>query len=140
MKCHRCKAENPVTAATCYSCGAELGNVYAAPISMEDPSIRVADGGGADEAIATLIPYKNPAALGAYYLGLFSCFPVLGFPLAIIALVLAVKGFKARRLNPQAHGTAHAWVGIICGTIGLLLNILIIGVIVIALVAARMKN
>jgi hypothetical protein len=140
MKCHCCNADNPVSAATCSSCGAELANVYAAPISMQEPPIRVTDGGGVDEAVATIIPYKNPAALVAYYLGLFSCFPVLGLPLAIVALVLAVKGFKARRLNPQAHGSAHAWIGIICGAIGLVLNTLIIGVIVIALVASSMKQ
>jgi sorbitol-specific phosphotransferase system component IIC len=140
MKCPSCSAENPATALTCSSCGRGLGNVYAAPISLDEPPTQVASGGGVDEAVATIIPYKNPAALIAYYLGLFSCFPVLGFPMAIIALVLAFKGFKARRLNPQAHGTAHAWVGLVCGTIGLLINGLIVTALVIALVGASMKR
>ena len=86
-----------------------------------------------DEAVATIIPYKNAPALIAYYLGLFSIAPLIGFPMAIAALVLGVLGLKAVRRNPQAHGTAHAWVGLGCGTIGLLLNGLIIAGIILSL-------
>ena len=139
MKCSNCKAENAETASRCSFCGAGLGNHYAAPISLEDRPMPGQDDGG-DETVATLIPYKNPGALIAYYLGLFSCIPFIGLPMAIVAIVLAVKGFKAVRLNPKAHGTAHAWVGIICGTLGLLFNLLIVGSIVIALVAASQKR
>jgi hypothetical protein len=120
-----------------------LVNPYAAPTVRNAPPVELqpdSTGGGVDEAVATVIPYKNPAALIAYYLGLFSCFPVLGFPMAIVALVLAFKGFKARRLNPKAHGTAHAWIGLICGTIGFLINGLIIAGLIIALITSNTKR
>ena len=142
MTCPRCQANIPETAVTCMACGASLENVYAAPRAAEEPAVElrpVGDAGGGDEAVATIIPYKNPAALLAYYLGLFSCFPLLGFPMAIVALVLAFKGFKARRLNPKAHGTAHAWIGLICGGIGFVINGLIIVSIGVALVSSYMN-
>lgn len=94
----------------------------------------LAKGVPSDDTVATIIPYKNAAALIAYYLGLFSCFPVLGFFMAVASLVLGVMGLKAVRRNPKAHGTVHAWVGLICGTIGLLINSLIIFGIVMAIV------
>lgn len=142
MTCPHCQANVPDTAVTCAACGARLENVYAAPTTAAEPPPLVFEpvpAGGGDEAVATIIPYKNPAALIAYYLGLFSCLPVLGFPMAIVALVLAFKGFKARRLNPKAHGAAHAWIGLVCGTIGLLINGLIIVAILFAVIEAYMK-
>jgi hypothetical protein len=135
MKCPRCRAENPERTQACFQCGAPLGHPYQAPeADLSDPRRPPpAD----DDTVATIIPYKNVPALIAYYFGLFSCFPVLGLPLAIASLVLGVKGLKAVRRNPEAHGTVHAWVGLICGTIGLLINGLIVMGIVIALMAPR---
>ncbi len=62
-----------------------------------------------------VIPYKNPAALIAYYLGLFSLFPVLGFFLAVPAFILGIKGLQARKQNPAIKGSVHAWIGIVMG-------------------------
>ena len=62
-----------------------------------------------------LIPYKNPAALTAYYLGLFSLFPFLGLFLAVPAFVLGIIGLKRRRENPVIKGSVHAWIGIVMG-------------------------
>ena len=56
-----------------------------------------------DETVATIIPYKNASALTAYYLGLFSCFPVLGLPLAVVALWLGVKGLQAAKRDPKSR-------------------------------------
>lgn len=70
-----------------------------------------------EEMIETLIPVKNQSALAAYYLGLFSLFPVLGLPLAIAAVILGRKGLAKVRSQPEVRGTAHAWVGLICGTL-----------------------
>ena len=78
-----------------------------------------------DDAIATLIPYKNKCALIGYYLGIFSILPVLGLPMAIAALILGVKGLRYRAQNPQAHGKVHSIVAIIGGSIGLLINLFI---------------
>ena len=55
--------------------------------------------------------------------------------LAIVALVLGIRGLRAVRINPSLHGTAHAWIGLVCGSIGLLLNLLIIIVAIVAFVA-----
>jgi hypothetical protein len=93
-----------------------------------------------DDAVATIIPYKNPTALLAYYLGLFSCFPVLGLILAIAALVLGIQGLRHRKKNPQAHGTAHAWIGVVCGSIGLLINLLICTALVVAIFSKEFRR
>lgn len=75
------------------------------------------------DATGGVIPYKNPSALIAYYLGIFSLFPVVGFPLGIASIVLGFKGLKARRLQPVIKGKAHAIVGIVCGFLGMLFHI-----------------
>ena len=67
------------------------------------------------DATGGVIPYKNPAALTAYYLGLFSLLPCLGFLLAIPALILGIIGLRKRNQNPAIKGTVHAWIGIIMG-------------------------
>ncbi len=72
------------------------------------------------DATGGIIPYKNPKALTAYYLGVFSLVPCLGLILAIPAIILGVMGLKARKVHPQVHGLAHAWIGIIAGTIVIL--------------------
>lgn len=84
-----------------------------------------------DEAFTTIIPVRNGAALTAYYLGLFSLLPLLGTAMAVIAIVLGVKGLKAVAANPSVKGKGHAWVGIICGALfGLIstfITILVVG-------------
>ncbi len=132
IRCQTCSCENSDINARCQQCGAALVNPFQAPLDAE--VVQATPVGGSD-AVATVIPYRNANALIAYYLGLFSCFPVLGFPLAIVALWLGVRGLKAVRIDPSAHGTAHAWVGLICGTIGFLINLLIISAIVLAVAA-----
>ncbi len=162
FSCHKCGQQYQVggamagKAVACKNCGASLTvpeesalfeveplpeNPYSAPqADPRRPSTGGGGGRGEDETIATIIPYKNAAALTAYYLGLFSCLPVLGLPMAVIALVLGVKGLKAAKATPKVHGTAHAWIGLVCGTIGLLLNLLITGSIVVALIASASQR
>jgi hypothetical protein len=74
-----------------------------------------------DQAIATIIPYKNPQALTAYYLAVFSLIPCFGLLLAIPALVLGITGLRKARENPERKGKAHAWTGIILGGLMILL-------------------
>jgi hypothetical protein len=130
IRCPKCGHDNANEAAYCQHCGAALGSPYLSPQAVFEPAPVPSAG---NDTVATVIPYKNVGALIAYYLGLFSCFPVLGFPLAIIALVFGIRGLRAVRANPIVHGTAHAWVGLICGTIGFLINLLIISGIVMAI-------
>ena len=82
------------------------------------------------DPMASIVPYKNPPALTSYYLGLFSIFPVIGLFLGIAALVLGTKGMKMVREYPEAKGKAHAGIGIGCGLVGLLFNLVIVGGIV----------
>jgi hypothetical protein len=68
----------------------------------------------------SLIPYKNPKALIAYYLGVFSLIPCIGVLLGVTAIILGVLGLKYRTTHPTAGGTGHAWAGIILGSLVLL--------------------
>jgi hypothetical protein len=75
-----------------------------------------------DGGVSTVIPYKNKPALFAYYLGVFCilCPPILCLP----AITLGVLGLKNVQATPAVKGTGHAIVGIVSGTVFLLLSIL----------------
>jgi hypothetical protein len=75
-----------------------------------------------------VIPYKNPHALTAYYLGIFSIIPVIGLVLGAVALGLGISGLKRRKKQPVIRGAAHAWVGIICGGLSVLVHLALIGI------------
>ena len=67
------------------------------------------------DATGGMIPYKNPHALLAYYLGIVSGLPLIGLPFGIAAFVLGLKGLRARKENPVIKGSVHAAIGIGCG-------------------------
>ncbi len=98
------------------------------------PLVRPPPAGTGGETIATIIPYRNPRALLAYYLGIFSLFPVLGMFLGIAAFILALQGLRLASRHPAAKGKVHAWIGIVCGGIFglvyLIVNILIVVAII----------
>ena len=77
---------------------------------------------GADEAVATVIPFRNGLALAAYYTSIFGLIPCVfgGGLLGIVPFVLGILGFMKVRNNPEAHGTAHAMIGIILGGVEML--------------------
>jgi hypothetical protein len=112
-------------------------NPFAPPQSPSQPAPR---GESADETVATIIPYKNPPALLSYYFGLFgvvlSCVPLFGLAACVAAVVLGIKGLALVRATPEAHGTGHAWFGIITGAIGTLIGLLSTIGTLIAIVAA----
>ena len=131
-RCPVCGYDNRPRAAACEACGEPLPDAPggAGPGPREDTpedlfvgeeeDVFVDEGdfvGPAEEGDATggVIPYKNPQALIAYYLGIMSGFPLVGFPLGIAAFVLGLRGLRVRRDNPRVKGAAHAWVGIGCG-------------------------
>jgi hypothetical protein len=62
-----------------------------------------------------VIPFKNPNALAAYYIGLFSLLPLLAYVMAPAAIFLGIKGLKYAKTYPIVKGQVHAWVGIVCG-------------------------
>lgn len=89
------------------------------------------------DATGGVIPYKNPHALIAYYVGIVSllcCF--VGLPVGAVAVVLGIMGLRARAQNPVIKGSAHAWIGIVLGTISTLASI----PIAIGIIAAMMNQ
>ncbi len=110
--------------------------------SQQPPAYPYMDQMGAPEGDATggLIPYKNPCALIAYYLGLFSLFPVIGLLLAIPAFVLGILGLRARNRNPAVRGSVHAWIGIVMGFfMTLIWGFAVVGIVV-ALIGANARQ
>ncbi len=67
-----------------------------------------------------LIPYKNPHALIAYYLGIAALLPVVGLPIGIASIILGIIGLRKRRENPVIKGSVHAIIGIVFGACSLL--------------------
>ena len=90
-------------------------NPYESPIEAEQvyqqPVVTEGDSTGG------LIPYKNPKALIAYYLGIAS---LLIFPLGFASIILGFMGLADRKRNPVIKGSAHAWIGIVLGAISIL--------------------
>ena len=128
MKCFACQAEIPDYSAVCPKCGDDpQANPFEAPTA---PRTRPVSTPSEGDATGGIIPYKNPKALIAYYLGIFSGFPVIGFFLAVPALVLGIMGLRDRNRNPAIKGSIHAGIGIGCGAIFMLLwGAVIIGLI-----------
>lgn len=72
-----------------------------------------------EEVASTIIPYKNPKALAAYYCGVFGLIPCVGAILGPIALILGILGLRYVKVNPTAKGTGHAIAGVVLGIIAL---------------------
>ncbi len=64
-----------------------------------------------------MIPYKNPAALASYYIGLASVIPVLGIFTGIVAILLGIVGLRRFRAEPWRRGRLHAYAGIVAGVV-----------------------
>lgn len=112
-----------------------MSNPYQSPTPL--PHSPYSQGPGHGDATGGVIPYKNPYALTAYYTGIFSlicCFTPV--PLGVVPVVLGVIGLQKRAQNPIIKGSAHAWTGIILGSISALISILF-AVIVIAMAVAQ---
>ncbi len=85
------------------------------PTSLPSASPGATPGG--DETVAAIIPFRNWPALTAYYLGIFSLFPLIGLLLAVPAFVLGIMGYRRYLADRRLKGNVHAWIGIICGAI-----------------------
>ena len=107
-------------------------NPYGVPSTNASPVVTPTDGANQGDATGGIIPYKNPKALIAYYLGILSGLPLIGLPLGIAAFVLGIMGLKDRNRNPAIKGSVHAGIGIGCGLIFTLLwgGIIILGIVV----------
>jgi hypothetical protein len=84
-----------------------------------------------------IIPYKNPKALIAYYLGIFSGLPLIGLPFGIAAFILGILGLRDRNRNPVIKGSIHAGIGIGCGGIFTLVWTAVIIMIVVGMLSQK---
>ena len=142
MNCPKCMQQFEGT--VCPSCQTSVAsqasdvNPYAAqtdPASQQQTYSAPPDPAQQGDGTGGVIPYKNPKALIAYYLGIISGLPLIGLPFGMAAFVLGIMGLKARKQNPVIKGSAHAWIGIGCGGLftvlwGLMVIALIIGMVV----------
>jgi hypothetical protein len=87
-----------------------------------------------------MVPDKNGDALLAYYLGLFSIFPVAGLIMGPIAFTKGRSGLRKYKATPAIEGRTHAKVGIGCGWCGFLFNVLFVGLILMAIFASATKS
>ena len=69
------------------------------------------------DAVESLIPYKNPMGLMAYYAGVFALIPCVGLVLGPAAFILGILGVRYANKFPTAGGKGHAIAGIVLGTI-----------------------
>jgi hypothetical protein len=69
------------------------------------------------DAVETLIPYRNPLGLTAYYMGVFALIPCVGLLLGPAAFILGILGLRYGKKNPTAGGAGHAIAGIVLGTL-----------------------
>jgi hypothetical protein len=114
-----------------------MSNPYQSPSNYPNPQYPQYPQGQGD-ATGGVIPYKNPYALIAYYLGILSLLLCLfGIPLGIIPVVLGIIGLKKRAENPVIKGSVHAWIGIVLGGISTISAIFVIIMIIVALAAPR---
>lgn len=93
-------------------------------------------GSGGDAVVATMIPYKNPAALIGYYTSIASLIPFLGHLAGPAAIILGVMGFRAVKREPTRKGTAHAWVAVILGS---LTTLFYWGIVIVMIIGAMKK-
>ena len=89
-------------------------NPYASPLNEPAPPVFPTQEG---DATGGVIPYKNPKALIAYYLGILS---LLIFPLGFASVPLGILGLRDRKRNPAIKGSVHAWIGIVLGILSVL--------------------
>ena len=136
MKCSACQTEIPNYSTVCPMCGDNpQANPYQAPNAATAATAARAQDNSEGDATGGIIPYKNPKALIAYYLGILSGLPIIGFFLAIPALVLGIMGLRDRNRNPVIKGSIHAGIGIGCGGFFMLLWGAVIVVIIIGMLS-----
>lgn len=68
-----------------------------------------------NQPMGAFMPVGNKPALIGYYCGVFGLIPFVGFPLAVIAVVLGVIGLKQHKLRPVPGGKGHAITALALG-------------------------
>ncbi len=105
-------------------------NPYSTPLGYQQPQHAQHEG----DSTGGIIPYKNPHALIAYYLGIIALLPVIGVPFGIASIILGIKGLQNRKKNPIIKGSVHAWIGIAGGVFSLICGSLMTIAMVVSMV------
>ncbi|MCL6503442.1 MAG: hypothetical protein K6T86_12205 [Pirellulales bacterium] len=126
MYCQICGSPGVAGASQCAICG---GALAAEPLA-EATLVRESDATGG------LIPYKNPRALLAYYLGIVAMMPLIGLPFGIAAYLLGRKGLREAQAHPEVRGRVHAWIGILLGGGSAMVWTLVLLLILVSLAAS----
>lgn len=104
-----------------------MSNPYQPPPELP-PGYPPHHGPAQGDSTGGLIPYKNPPALIAYYMSIFTLLCcITPVPLGIAPVVLGIIGLQKRARQPEVKGSVHAWIGIVLGgisTIGSLLMLI----------------
>src|SRR5687768_8411270 len=74
------------------------------------------------EVFGSFTPWKNPAAVYAYAVGLAALTPVVGLVLGVVAIGLGVVGWVRYRRRPDVRGGNFAVAGIVLGLLNTLFN------------------
>lgn len=101
------------------SISAPIGDVVNPPPAVVDapPEVRPLDG------FDRLVPTKNPPALIAYYLSVFSLIPCAALLLGPAAVIFGLVALKVLKVTPTLPGKTHALVGVVLGSLTSVLNI-----------------
>ena len=113
MECPKCGYAMSAEDQACPRCE----GAYAKPVPPPSAPPTGAGAPTAPDVVEIFVPYRNPNALAAYYVGLFAFIPFLGAIIGVAAFVLGLRGLKLARAHPEARGASHAWVGIVLGGI-----------------------
>ncbi|MGL4421762.1 MAG: hypothetical protein ACRCZF_13930 [Gemmataceae bacterium] len=103
----------------------------------DDDRPRRRKSGDGNDALNMVAPVNvSGSAIIAGYAGLLSCFPVIGFIFAIVAIVCGLKAVRANKQRDrgalgEAQGMMRAWFGIIMGVLILLLHVVALVAVII---------
>jgi hypothetical protein len=115
-----------------------MSNPYQPPSPFADQVPQYPPPQGEGDATGGVIPYKNPYALTAYYLGLFGLICcITPVPVGLLPLILGIIGLRKRAQNPAIKGSVHAWIGIICGGISAIGSVFMAIILILAAMNER---
>jgi hypothetical protein len=132
IACPFCGRPVKATARYCSHCGEAMFEG-----DEEDTSPR-SRGDGGEAALRWLVPIDRSGwAIAAGYLGLLSCFPFIGLPLGITAMICGFKALRQTDRNPRLGGRGRAYFGLVVGVIMTIGNAILIASLVASYLARK---
>lgn len=108
--CKNCGRKHPENTYRCVQCETLL---HSDPASHPTVALQ-------EDGLGMILPAQNPFSLWAYYTGMFSFIPVIGVPLAIIAIATGIMGIHRYRSVKGAKGILHSVCGLLFGLFSIL--------------------